>query len=119
MTAADSFMPDGDGLYDILFDLPPPPGSQSKRFNAGEDLVYEISGIASLTASSFNFFSQPGAGGPGMAGPFLAAAFIQSTGPGGLDSDFEGAIPEPSSLSLAALGLLSLLAYRWRRRRRS
>lgn len=100
LTGADAFQADGDGEYDILFDLPPPPGNNSKRFNAGEDLVYEISGIGTLTASSFNFFAAPAGG----FGPFLAVARIQSTGLDQQGSDWVAAVPEPSTLTLALLG---------------
>lgn len=109
----DAFMANGDGMYDILFDLPPKPGQNQKRFNAGEDLVYQISGIATLTASSFNLFSSPGGGG---GGPFLSAAQFVDTGPAQENSDWVGAVPEPSSLTLLSLGILLIAGAAWRRR---
>lgn len=114
LTGVDAFTADGDGMFDILFELPPPPGGQSVRFNAGEDLVYQISGIPTLTASSFNIFSDPA----GSFGPFLSAAMFVDTGPGGLNSDFVGAIPEPSTLTLLSLGILLIAGAAWRRRLR-
>ncbi|TDJ48666.1 MAG: hypothetical protein E2O52_00205 [Gammaproteobacteria bacterium] len=126
-TGTDAFQADSDGLYDILFDLPPPPGSNSKRFNAGETLEYTIIGAASaaaLTASSFNFLSTP-QDPPNDNGPFLAAAKFGSTGTAGNCLGGEGAcsdwiaatpIPIPAAAWLfgSALGLLV-----WTRRRRS
>ena len=101
-----------DGFYDILFDFPPPPGQQAARFNAGENLVYEISGIAGLTADSFNFFADPGPGS--TAGPFLSVARFQDTPGGG--SDFVGAVPIPAAVWLFGSGLLGLVGIARRRR---
>jgi hypothetical protein len=110
---SDSFKAGGDGFYDIWFDLPPP----GNRFEAGEALVYNITGIASLTANSFNFFSTPG--NDGNPGPFLAAAHVLSTGLLGEDSDWiapeppGGVVPVPAGIWMfgSALGLLG-----WMRR---
>ena len=73
---ANQFKADGDGLYDIRFMLPPPPGQQSARFQANEMLIYTITGVPTLTASSFFFLSQPAGG----SGPFYAAAHVQQIG---------------------------------------
>ena len=115
LTGVDMFRADGDGFYDILFDFPPPPGSDAKRFNAGEDLIYEITGIASLTANDFNFFSAP-APGQGNPGPFLSAAEFLSTGPDGNGSDWVGAVPVPAAVWLFGSGLLGLVGIARRRR---
>ena len=106
----DDYKADGDGLYDILIDLPPPPGQQAQRFNAGETLQFSITGIGSLTAGDFNFFSTPAGG----TGPFLAAAKVQDTGLGGEGSDWIGVVPVPAAawLFASALGVLG-----WVRRR--
>ena len=101
-----------DGIYDILFDFPPPPGQQAARFNAGESLVYDISGIAGLTADSFNFFSEPGPGS--TAGPFLSVARFQDTPGGG--SDWVGAVPVPAAVWLFGSGLLGLVGIARKRR---
>jgi hypothetical protein len=113
-TGSDAFGPlGGDGLYDIEFDFPPPPGQQAARFNAGEDLVYTITGTG-ITANSFNFFGTPGPGG--NAGPFLSVARIQSTGLDGEGSDWVGAVPVPAAVWLFGSGLLVLVGVaRWRR----
>jgi hypothetical protein len=104
LTGTDAFMPDGDGLYDILFDFPPPPGQDAARFNAGEDLVYTITG-AGLTASSFNVFATPAGG----FGPYLSVARFQSTGPLQEGSDWVGAVPIPPAVWLFGSGLLGLI----------
>ncbi len=111
-TGTDAFKADGDGLYDILFDFPPPPGTISSRFNAGEDLVYTISGIASLTASSFNFWATPDGG----EGPYLSVAKFQSTGPDQEGSDWVGAVPVPAAVWLFGSGLLGLIGIARRKR---
>jgi len=103
---------DGDGIYDILFDFPPPPGQQAARFNAGENLVYEITGIPGLTADSFNFFATPAGG----FGPYLSVARFQDTGPLQEDSDWVGAVPVPAAVWLFGSGLLGLVGIARRRR---
>jgi hypothetical protein len=110
-TGTDAFKADGDGLYDILFNLPPP----GNRFEAGETLEFSITGIAALVVSDFNFISKPDGG----AGPYLAAAKVQSTG-NGSGSDWiappSAVIPVPASVWLfgSAIGLLG-----WMRRKAS
>lgn len=115
-TGTDAFGPvGGDGIYDIEFDLPPSPGQNAARFNAGEDLVYTIT-AAGLTASDFNFFATPGPGA-GNAGPFLSVARFQSTGPDPFDgSDFVGAVPVPAAVWLFGSGLLGLVGIARRKR---
>ena len=122
-TGVNAFMADGDGFYDILFDLPPPPGDDASRFNAGETLVYDLTGSSSasgLVASSFDFLSLDAAG----FGPFVAAARVQSTplacvspevgNDCGSDWIAPNPIPVPAAAWLfgSALGLLG-----WVRRR--
>jgi len=110
----DGFKAGGDGLFDIWFDLPPP----GNRFQAGETLVYDITGIGVLTANSFNFLSTPV--DDTDPGPFLAAAHVQDTGLDGGGSDWiapeppGGIVPIPASAWMfgSALGLLG-----WIRRR--
>ncbi len=112
-TGVDAFMADGDGMYDILIDMPPPPGSQSARFQAGENLIFAVSGIATLVATDFEFFSAPPPG-PGGAGPFLSVARFISTGVGGNDSDWQGVVPEPTTVTLFGLAALAMLVRRTR-----
>ena len=109
-TGVDAFQADGDGLYDIFIDMPPP----GNRFEAGETLTFAISGIGTLEASSFDFYAAPGGG----AGPFLSVARFQSTdsplieGPDTEGSDWVGAVPEPSTLVLLGLASLALAVRR-------
>ena len=110
-TGTDAFQADGDGRYDILFDFPPPPGQDTARFNAGEDLVYTITG-AGITADSFNFFAAPGGG----FGPYLSVARFQQTGPLQEGSDWVGAVPVPAAVWLFGSGLLGLVGIARRRR---
>ena len=107
LTGVDAYRAGGDGYYDILFDFPPPPGQDAARFNAGEDLVYTITGIG-ITAASFNFFGTPGPGA-GNPGPYLSVARFQSTGSDQNGSDFVGAVPVPAAVWLFGSGLLGLV----------
>ena len=112
-----------DGFYDIQFDFPPFSGSQAAPFNAGEDLVYEIS-LPGLDAQTFNVFGSPGPG-MGNPGPFLSVARFQDTFDGGrgwvgavpvpasvgavLVPDPVGAVPVPAAVWLFGSGLLGLI----------
>lgn len=75
-TGTNSFKADGDGKYDILFNFPTGSG-----FNAGETVIYNISGIPSLTAGSFNFTSDCSQGCG--TGSYYGAAHVQNTGANG------------------------------------
>jgi hypothetical protein len=112
-TGTDAFQADGDGKYDILFDFPPPPGTQSARWQAGETVSYTITSTQAITASSFAFLSAPGGN---AAGPFYAAAHFQQTGPTGGDSAWVGAVPVPAALWLFGSGLLALTGIARRKR---
>ena len=114
-TGPDAFRADGDGFYDILFDFPPPPGNNNGRFNAGEDLVYDITGIAALTANDFNVFSTPGPG-TGNPGPYLSVARFQSTDFDQSGSDWVGVVPVPAAVWLFGSGLLGLVGVARRKR---
>lgn len=102
-----AFKADGDGLYDILFNFPTGSG-----FNANETVKYSITGIASLTASSFNFLSA--CGNPSCSGPgnYYAAAKVQNT-PGPTGSSWiasnVGVVPIPAAVWLFGSGLLGLI----------
>jgi len=105
---ADMFKADGDGLYDILFGFPPPPGAFADKFTAGESVVVRFS-LAGLTASDFDFSSAPAPGGG--SGPFLSAAHVQGIGATGDDSGWIAPsgippTPPPPAPEFPALGWL-------------
>ena len=109
-TGTDSFMANGDGSYDILFDFPPPPGKAGLRFTQGEAVIYDLTYISPIDVNSFRFFSVAGGG----QGTYLAAAHLQGTPDGGTGSAWVGVIPEPSPAALLVLGLTALAARRRR-----
>ena len=109
------YQADGDGLYDIRFDLPPPPGTDV--FSAGETIVYTVTrgGGAALTAMDFFELSAPAGG----SGPFISAAHLRSTGPTGDDSAWISAtvVPLPAAawLLVSSLGMFGIAMRRRRK----
>jgi hypothetical protein len=112
---------DGDGVYDIVFQFDQSAGS---RFEAGETVVYTITGTG-ITAADFDLFSVSDAG---QSGPFLSAAHVRGTDcvsgvgcddtgdPDNEGSDWVGAVPEPGSLALFSTSLIVASALMRRRR---
>jgi len=112
-TGVNAFQSDGDGLFDIEFNFPPPPGDFGDKFTSGENVIYDIThSSAEIDALSFDFFSHFG-GGQGI---YKSAAQVQSIGPTG-ESGWIAAtkgsgtapIPEPTTIFLMSCGLLSIL----------
>ena len=112
-TGANLFMSDGDGDFDIMFDFPPPPGTPAGRFTGGDAVTYEIFYAGgNIDVSSFDFFSDMGGG----QGTFLAAAHVQNTtGAGSGGSGWIGAVPEPATAGMVAMGVIVLGCARRRR----
>lgn len=110
---ANLFKADGDGFFDILFDFPPPPGSFAAEFTAGEQVVFDLTYVAPISASSFDFFSVMGGG----TGTYRGAAHVQAIGSyddgSGWIGDPGASVPEPASAWL--FGLLGLAVLRRRR----
>lgn len=111
-TGVDSFVANGDGMYDIQFDLPPPPGSFPERLTAGETIIYDLGYVSPITVASFNFYSAVGGG----TGTFETAAHIEGIGPTGDGSGWIGQVPEPSTALLFASGVMGLAIDRGRRK---
>lgn len=110
------------GLFDIVFNFPPPPGND--KFAAGETSVWIITGNG-LTENSFNTLSAPEGSNPGG---WTSVIRIQSytdvngNGPGNSASLGDGggtpqSVPEP--ITTAFMGAGALAAFRKLRRRRA
>ncbi len=99
------------GKYDILIEVSSGnSGGGAKRFGVNESVQFTISGIASLTAQSFNFLSDPDGG----HGPFVVASHVQGVGASGAFSAWT-TVPEPASLLLIAAGLMAMAPVRGRK----
>lgn len=112
----DTYKADGDGLYDIFFDMPPPAGMFAERLTNGEQLVYDITFTSAADVTAFNFLSAPDGG----QGAYFAAAHIQGIGDGSTsNSGWVGVVPEPISSTLFIIGAVTLGFRRFCRKRRA
>jgi hypothetical protein len=101
-TGADGYKADGDGFFDICFEFA---NGNLDRFDPGESVVYSVTGIAALTAASFDFACS------GSDSGFHSAAHVQGIEPDGKNSGWVTA-PEPSTLAVLAIGAAVLLRRR-------
>ena len=106
---ANAFNGAGTGKYDLLFGFATSnSGDGAKRFTDGDTLTYSVSGIASLTANSFDTIAATG----GSNGPFKSIAHIQGIGGDGSAWIAPEPVPEPLTLSVLAAGGMLLLRRR-------
>ena len=99
----DAFQADGDGMFDIELAFANYDGPNA-RFGRNDAVAYSITGIPTLTASSFNFVSELDGG----QGVYPTAAQVGNTGPTGEESVWV-AVPEPATLSLLVIGASLLI----------
>jgi hypothetical protein len=108
----DAHQAGGDGKYDIEFMFATSnAGGGIHRFGPGEKATYTITGIPTLTASSFEFLSAPGGG----LGPFFPAAHIQGIALEEENASVWATTPEPSAIRLALVAASALAAVGFRR----
>ncbi|MCH8840097.1 MAG: PEP-CTERM sorting domain-containing protein [Planctomycetes bacterium] len=111
-TGVNAFQANGDGFFDIMFMFSITNGAKIK-FTQGDAVSFDITGIPTLTANSFNFPSFQDGG----QGTFPTAA--QVLGIGDLDESGWITIPEPTSGMLLLAGCFAGGLFAARRKRRA
>jgi hypothetical protein len=101
----DAHQAGGDGLFDIALEFDES-NQAGRRFGAGEAALYTITGIPTLTASSFDFLSNSGG-----HGGYPSAAQVGGISP----NDGSGWITVPEPTALSALVVIGLAMARRRR----
>ena len=101
-----AFQADGDGFFDINVEFDNS-DQTARRFGAGDAALFTITGIPTLTASSFDFLSHEDGG----QGEYPSAAHIGGIGP----SDGSGWVTVPEPAALSALAVIGLALVRRRR----
>ena len=97
---------DGDGLFDIKFTFTSGGGSDdTTRFGDSDIAKYDITGISTLTATSFDFLSLSSSQG------LPTAAHVGGIGDDGIPSGWITVIPEPVTMVGVFLGLGGLAGY--------
>jgi len=102
LTAKNNYQADGDGRYDFV-------AAFESDLTQGATSVYDISGIAGLSASWFYSLSSP----QGGEGVYYSAAHVQSIGES-KESGWIGAVPLPATVYLVAFGLIGIVGVRRR-----
>jgi hypothetical protein len=105
-TGVNAYKADGDGYFDILFGFAAYDGLPT-RFGAGDSYQITVSGIPTLSASSFSYKSNPPATG------YYSAAHVQAIGAdslsGWISATSANEVPEPAAFVLAMIGIAGML----------
>lgn len=105
-TGVNAYKADGDGHFDILFGFATYDGAPT-RFGAGDSCQITVSGIPTLSASSFSYKSNPPATG------YYSAAHVQAIGAdslsGWISATSANEVPEPAAFVPVIFGIAGML----------